>query len=81
MRTCLFILSVATLSFAASAHAQTPLNDADCAAAWKEAGGVDLSADKAKPFIASFDQVDIDHNGAINWDEFKIGCAKGLVTK
>ncbi|HML28814.1 MAG TPA: EF-hand domain-containing protein [Hyphomicrobium sp.] len=81
MRTCLFVLSVAALSFAASAQAQTPLNDADCEATWKAAGGTDLTPDKAKPFIASFDQVDIDHNGAINWEEFKAGCAKGLVTK
>jgi hypothetical protein len=81
MRTCLFILSAAVLSFAAAAHAQTPLSDADCEATWKAAGGTDLTPDKAKPFIASFDQVDVDHNGAINWEEFKAGCGKGLVTK
>ncbi len=81
MRTCLFILSAAALSFAAAAQAQTPLSDADCSATWKQAGGTDLTPDKAKPFIASFEQVDIDHNGAINWEEFKAGCAKGLVRK
>ncbi|HVZ05984.1 EF-hand domain-containing protein [Hyphomicrobium sp.] len=80
MRT-LFIVSVAAFSFAIAAHAQTPLSDADCTAAWKEAGGADLTPEKAKPFIANFDQVDVDHNGAINWEEFKAGCAKGLVTK
>lgn len=81
MRRSIFILSFATLFVAASAQAQTPLGDADCEATWKAAGGVDLTADTAKPFIASFDQVDVDHNGAINWEEFKAGCAKGLVTK
>jgi hypothetical protein len=57
------------------------LNDADCAVAWKEAGGADLTPEKAKPFIASFEQVDVDHNGAIDWEEFKAGCGKGLVKK
>lgn len=85
MRKSLIFWSLALLPLAAGvgmqANAGTPLNDADCAAAWKEAGGSDLSPDKAKPFIASFDQVDVDHDGAINWEEFKAGCAKGLVTK
>jgi hypothetical protein len=85
MRRSLIIWSLALLPFAAiagaPAKAGTPLNDADCAAAWKEAGGADLNPDKAKPFIASFEQVDVDHDGAINWEEFKAGCAKGLVTK
>lgn len=87
MRTCLIILSVAALSFVASAEEQTKiqpgasLSDADCAVAWKEAGGVDLNPEKARPFIASFEQVDVDHDGAINWEEFKAGCKKGLVHK
>jgi hypothetical protein len=85
MRRSLIILSLATLPFAAAAIAQAnagaPLNDTDCAAAWKKAGGADLSPDKAKPFIVSFEQVDIDHNGAINWEEFKAGCKAGLVSK
>lgn len=81
MRTCLFVLSAAILSFAAAAQAQTPLSDADCEAAWKSAGGADLTPAKAEPFIASFEQVDTDHNGAINWEEFKAGCKNGLVKK
>ncbi|WP_045836416.1 EF-hand domain-containing protein [Hyphomicrobium sp. 99] len=85
MRRSLIIWSLALLPFAVAVNAQanpaTPLNDDDCAAAWKEAGGADLKPDKAKPFIASFDQVDVDHDGAINWEEFKAGCKKGLVTK
>ena len=81
MRTCLFILSAAALSFASAAQAQTPLNDTDCEAAWKEAGGSALTPDKAKPYIADFEQVDVDHNGAINWEEFKAGCKTGLVKK
>jgi hypothetical protein len=47
------------LFVAASAQAQTPLSDADCEATWKAAGGTDLTPDTAKPFIASFDQVDV----------------------
>lgn len=80
MRTSIFIF-VAALALAASAQAQTPLSDTDCESAWKEAGGADLTPEKAQPFIASFEQVDADHNGAINWEEFKAGCAKGLVKK
>jgi hypothetical protein len=81
MRTCLFIFSAAALALASAAQAQTPLSDSDCEATWKEAGGKDLTPDTAKPFIASFEQVDVDHNGAINWEEFKAGCKNGLVTK
>jgi hypothetical protein len=73
------VLSFAVLSVAVAARAGTPLNDTACAAAWKKAGGADLSSDAAKPFIANFDQVDVDHNGAINWDEFSAGCKAGLV--
>jgi hypothetical protein len=73
---------VATAATAATqANAGTPLDDADCAAAWKSAGGADLSPDKAKPFIANFEQVDLDHNGAINWAEFQAGCKAGSVNK
>lgn len=85
MHRSLIIWSLVLLPFAVAAAAQatagTPLNDSDCAAAWTKAGGADLSPDKAKPFIASFEQVDVDHNGAINWEEFKAGCKAGLVTK
>lgn len=85
MRRSLIIWSLALLPLAVGAGTQakagTPLNDADCTAAWKQAGGADLSPDKAKPFIASFNQLDVDHDGAINWEEFKAGCSKGLVTK
>ncbi len=81
MRICLFILPAAALSFAAAAQAQAPLSEVDCTAVWNEAGGTDLTPEKSKPFISSFEQVDVDHNGAINWDEFKAGCAKGLVKK
>ncbi len=81
MRTCFFIFSAAALSLATAACGQTALSDSDCEATWKEAGGADLTPEKAKPFIANFEQVDVDHNGAINWEEFKAGCKNGLVKK
>ncbi len=81
MRRSLIIWSLALLPFAAAAQAGAPLSDDDCAAVWKKAGAADLSPDKAKPFIASSEQVDVDHNGAINWEEFKAGCKSGLVSK
>jgi len=82
----LVILLLATLPFTVSAQEQTEsksglvLSEADCAAAWKKAGGADLDSDKARPFIKSFEQVDVDHNGAVNWEEFKAGCKSGLVS-
>ncbi|SFV29710.1 EF-hand domain-containing protein [Hyphomicrobium facile] len=63
------------------AEAQTPLGEVECADVWKKAGGHDLSPDQAKPFIKDFVQLDTDKNGAINWEEFKAGCANGLVHK
>ncbi len=81
MRRSLVMWSLALLPFAAAADAGSPLSDDDCAAVWTKAGGADLTPDKAKPFIASFEQVDVDHNGAINWEEFKAGCKAGLVNK
>jgi hypothetical protein len=57
------------------------LKDADCEAVWKEAGGKTLSADAAKPYVAYFEQVDIDKDGSIDYREFKAGCKSGLVQK
>lgn len=65
---------------AISAHAAA-LNDADCEAVWKEAGGKMLSAEAAKPYVAHFEQVDIDKDGSIDYREFKAGCKSGLVQK
>ena len=81
MRTYLFLLSAAALAISTAACSKAAMSDADCEAAWKEAGGADLTPDKAKPFIANFEQVDVDHNGAINWEEFKAGCKNGQVKK
>jgi hypothetical protein len=57
------------------------LKDADCEAVWKEAGGRTLSAEAAKPYVAHFEQVDIDKDGSIDYREFKAGCKAGLVQK
>jgi hypothetical protein len=73
---CLMIS--ASFAFAADA---TPLNDADCDAAWKQAGGRELTTDTAKPYVTSFEQVDVDKDGSIDYKEFKAGCKAGLVKK
>jgi hypothetical protein len=78
MRT--IIIAVLTLSTAFAVSA-APLNDADCEAAWKSAGGKTLSADAAKGYVAHFEQVDIDKDGSIDYREFKEGCKAGLVHK
>ncbi len=81
MRMFLVILSLAAFPFAAAAaDSGTALTDDQCAATWQKAGGADLTADKAAPFIKDFKQVDVDQNGAINWEEFKAGCKNGLVS-
>lgn len=81
----LIIWTLVMLSCISGAMAQTdkatPLGAEECAAVWKKAGGHDLSADQAKPFIKSFVQLDVDKNGSIDWEEFKAGCANGMVIK
>lgn len=81
----LIIWSLAMLSCISGAMAQTdkatPLGADECADVWKKAGGHDLGPDQAKPFIKSFAQLDVDKNGAIDWEEFKTGCLNGLVIK
>jgi hypothetical protein len=83
MRTTLAIaFCIASVSLAMAADkAMTPLSDADCEAVWKQAGGKELTADAAKPYVTNFEQVDIDKDGSIDYREFKDGCKAGLVKK
>ena len=57
------------------------LNDAQCQAVWKMASpnGATISQDQAVPYIVNFSMVDGDGDGKISADEFKAGCAKGMV--
>ena len=57
------------------------LNDEQCQAVWKMASpnGATISQDQAVPYIINFTMVDGDGDGTISADEFKAGCAKGMV--
>ena len=57
------------------------LNDDQCQAVWKMASpnGATISQDQAVPYIVNFSMVDGDGDGKIMRDEFKAGCAKGMV--
>ena len=57
------------------------LNDDQCQAVWKMASpnGATISQDQAVPYIVNFSMVDGDGDGKITADEFKAGCAKGMV--
>ena len=41
--------------------------------------GATISQDQAVPYIVNFSMVDGDGDGTISADEFKAGCAKGMV--
>ena len=58
------------------------LDDAQCQSVWSrtERDGDTLSEGKARPFIVNFKMVDANGDGKITWDEFKAGCAKGMVS-
>ena len=57
------------------------LNDDQCQAVLKMASpnGAAISQDQAVPYIVNFSMVDGDGDGKITADEFKAGCAKGMV--
>lgn len=55
------------------------LSDSDCTKLWTDAGGADLTADKAKPFVTNFEQVDTNTDSKITSAEFKEGCKLGFV--
>jgi len=57
------------------------LDDAQCQAVWKKASPNEatISQDQAAPYIVNFSMVDGDGDGKIAADEFKAGCAEGMV--
>jgi hypothetical protein len=75
------IIAAVLAGFGAMGAQAEALKDADCEAAWKEAGGKTLTSKAAKPYVAHFEQVDIDKDGSIDYREFKAGCKAGLVQK
>ena len=81
MRILITILALLAVPCVAMAEAKPgkPLSEAQCEAVWKKVGLAQLKPDQAKPFVKSFEQVDVDKNGAINWEEFKAGCKEGWI--
>ncbi len=77
----LIIVALTLVAAPATFAAGQVLNDADCEAVWKHAGGKALTAEAAKPNVSNFEQVDADKNGSIDYREFKEGCKAGLVHK
>src|SRR6185436_11978463 len=87
------LTSVALLLSASCAFAQGTSNtmtsgrpsavfdDATCQTMWQMASpnGATISQDQAVPYIVNFEMVDVDGDGKITADEFKAGCAKGMV--
>lgn len=56
------------------------LSEAECSKVWSDAsGGQDLSAEKAKPFVTNFEQVDKNGDNMISSAEFTDGCKMGFV--
>jgi len=57
------------------------LSPAQCQAIWNMASpnGATISQDEAVPYIVKLQMVDGGGDGKITADEFKAGCAKGMV--
>ena len=79
MRVTLVVAGIASLLLCSCSRQSLP--EADCEAAWKQAGGKTLTADDAKPYVTDFQQVDVDKDGSIDYREFKDGCKAGLIRK
>jgi len=66
----------------AQENGASPLSEDDCRAIWNVAAGrSDLGPDGAKPYIDSFESVDVNRDKKITNAEFKAGCKAGLVHK
>jgi hypothetical protein len=78
---CAFAQTNMTPNTMTSGRPSAVLNDDQCQAVWKmaSANGATISKDQAVPYIVNFTMVDGDGDGKITADEFKAGCAKGMV--
>jgi hypothetical protein len=66
----------------ASGRPSAVLSEADCQKVWELAspgGNVEVSEDKAEPFVLNFQMVDSDNDAKIDESEFKAGCSKGWI--
>lgn len=59
------------------------LDDSKCQDVWKTAAkdGDSLTLEQAGPYVANFQSVDSNSDNKISNEEFKAGCAKGMVQK
>jgi hypothetical protein len=75
---CVFAQGTNTMT---SGRPSAVLDDAQCQAVWTMASpnGATISQDQAVPYIVNFSMVDGHGDGKISADEFKAGCAKGMV--
>jgi hypothetical protein len=78
---CAFAQTNMTPNTMTSGRPSAVLNDDQCQAVWKMASpdGATISNDQAVTYIVNFSMVDGDGDGKITADEFKAGCAKGMV--
>jgi hypothetical protein len=78
---CAFAQTNMTPNTMTSGRPSAVLNDDQCQAVWKMASpnGATISKDQAVPYIVNFSMVDGDGDGKITAEEFKGGCAKGMV--
>jgi EF hand len=74
-------LAQGTANTMTSGRPSAVLDDATCQTIWQMASphGDALSQDQAVPYIVNFAMVDVNGDGKITADEFKAGCAKGMV--
>jgi hypothetical protein len=71
----------AVLIVTARAHGGHKLDDAQCAAVWAKVSpnGDAIPSSQAEAYVTSYILVDSDQDGMISAEEFKYGCANGLV--
>ena len=76
------LLIIAGSSVGARAHnGGHKLDEAQCAVAWKAASpnGIVISENEAEPYVVNFTILDVDGDSQISAEEFKEGCAEGLM--